>query len=206
MGKSWCRVLGVRLPDSSPGCAAGWYVVSEAGTESTRLWLHVRPMTWTADAVRPPHSGKAAPLSTDWTRRPGRLARDFVFFFRELFLFRRWLKTSRVERWRGGLGRGMSVCPGFPFVAQGRMPCSVSTSRSSNRTCRFPASGSPTRVTLSPTEGGGGRYGPDGPGRAVHKAAYPGSAVLYPPVLYASAATTSGADGRRAAAPPARLP
>jgi hypothetical protein len=30
-------------------------VVSEAGTESTRLWLHVRPMTKTADAVRPPH-------------------------------------------------------------------------------------------------------------------------------------------------------
>src|SRR5712691_4610418 len=25
---------------------------------------------------------------------------------------------SRVERWRGGLGSGMSVCPGFPFVAQ----------------------------------------------------------------------------------------
>ena len=51
---------------------------------------------------------------------------------------------SRVERWRGGLGNGMSVCPGFPFVAQNRRPYPVSTSRSSNRTGGFPASGSPT--------------------------------------------------------------
>ena len=53
---------------------------------------------------------------------------------------------SRVERWRGGLGGGMSGFPGFPFVAQNRMPCSVSTSRSSNRTGGFPASGSRTRT------------------------------------------------------------
>ncbi len=33
---------------------------------------------------------------------------------------------------------------GFPCVAQSRTPCSVSTSRSSNRTCGFTASGSPT--------------------------------------------------------------
>ena len=45
---------------------------------------------------------------------------------------------SRVETWRGGLGCGMSGYPGFPFGAQDRMPCSVSTSRSSNRTCRGP--------------------------------------------------------------------
>ena len=38
----------------------------------------------------------------------------------------------------------MSVCPGFPFVAQNRRPYPVSTSRSSNRTGGFPASGSPT--------------------------------------------------------------
>ena len=54
------------------------------------------------------------------------------------------MRDSRVERWRGGVGGGMSGCPGFPFVAQNRTPCSVSTSRSSNRTCGFPASGSPT--------------------------------------------------------------
>jgi hypothetical protein len=52
------------------------------------------------------------------------------------------LAIGRVERWRGGLGSGMSGYPGFPFVAQNHKPCSVSTSRSSNRTCRFPASGS----------------------------------------------------------------
>ncbi len=57
---------------------------------------------------------------------------------------RRQNGTSRVERWRGGLGSGMSVYPGFPVVAQNRMPCPGSTSRSSNRTCGFPASGSPT--------------------------------------------------------------
>ena len=34
---------------------------------------------------------------------------------------------------------------GFPCVAQDRRPCSVSTSRSSNRTGGFPASGSRTR-------------------------------------------------------------
>ncbi len=54
-------------------------------------------------------------------------------------------KKSRVERWRGGLGGGISGCPGFPCVAQSRTPCSVSTSRSSNRTCGFAASGSRTR-------------------------------------------------------------
>src|SRR4029077_16055943 len=42
------------------------------------------------------------------------------------------------------LGGGMSACPSFPCVAQNRTPCSVSTSRSSNRTCRFAASGSRT--------------------------------------------------------------
>ncbi|HVS37713.1 MAG TPA: DUF6036 family nucleotidyltransferase, partial [Gemmataceae bacterium] len=49
------------------------------------------------------------------------------------------IEESRVERWRGGVGCGMSGCPGFPFVAQNRKPCSVSTSRSSNRTGGFPA-------------------------------------------------------------------
>ena len=34
----------------------------------------------------------------------------------------------RVERWRGGLGSGMSGYRGFPCGAQNRMPCSVSNS------------------------------------------------------------------------------
>jgi hypothetical protein len=54
---------------------------------------------------------------------------------------------GRVEKWRGGLGGGMSVYRGFPCVAQNRTPYSVSTSRSSNRTGAFNASGSPTGFT-----------------------------------------------------------
>jgi hypothetical protein len=46
----------------------------------------------------------------------------------------------------------MSVYRGFPGVAQNRTPCPVSTSRSSNRTCGFPASGSPTGFTSQPTD------------------------------------------------------
>ena len=57
-------------------------------------------------------------------------------------------EKGRVERWRGGLGCGLLLCPGFPVVRclNIRLPCSVSTSRSSNRTCGFPASGSRTRT------------------------------------------------------------
>jgi len=52
---------------------------------------------------------------------------------------------GRVERWRGGLG-GAYLLPALSFAgASLAQPCSVSTSRSSNRTCRFPASGFRTR-------------------------------------------------------------
>ena len=52
---------------------------------------------------------------------------------------------SRVERWRGGVGFDILVS-GFPRLRlNSRMPCSVSTSRSSNRTGGFPASGFRTR-------------------------------------------------------------
>src|SRR5262249_44716651 len=40
------------------------------------------------------------------------------------------------------------------------LPPPVSTSPSSNRTCRSPASGSPSRPILTPTEQCGGPYGP----------------------------------------------
>ena len=54
-------------------------------------------------------------------------------------------RRSRVERWRGGLG-GAYLLPALSFAgASLAQPCSVSTSRSSNRTCRFPASGFRTR-------------------------------------------------------------
>ena len=51
---------------------------------------------------------------------------------------------SRVERWRGGLGVAY-LCPALSSAgASLAAPCSVSTSRSSNRACEFPAHGSPT--------------------------------------------------------------
>jgi transposase len=54
------------------------------------------------------------------------------------------LTMGRVERWRGGLGNAYR----FPALSSAgaslASPCSVSTSRSSNRTCGFPASGSPS--------------------------------------------------------------
>jgi hypothetical protein len=51
---------------------------------------------------------------------------------------------GRVERWRGGLGVAY-LCPALSFAgASLAAPCSVSTSRSSNRACEFPAHGSPT--------------------------------------------------------------
>jgi transposase len=54
------------------------------------------------------------------------------------------LLPSRVERWRGGLGVAY-LCPALSFAgASLAAPCSVSTSRSSNRACEFPAHGSPT--------------------------------------------------------------
>ena len=52
------------------------------------------------------------------------------------------IEIGRVEKWRGGLG-GAYLLPALSFAgASLAQPCSVSTSRSSNRTCRFPASGS----------------------------------------------------------------
>ena len=47
---------------------------------------------------------------------------------------------GRVEKWRGGLGG--PIRPALSSAgASLALPCSVSTSRSSNRTCSFPASG-----------------------------------------------------------------
>jgi hypothetical protein len=52
------------------------------------------------------------------------------------------LLTCRVEMWRGGLGLAY-LYPTLSFVgASLSKPCPVSTSRSSNRTCTFRASGS----------------------------------------------------------------
>jgi hypothetical protein len=51
---------------------------------------------------------------------------------------------SRVGKWRGGLGAAYPVLTLSVVSASLAAPCSVSTSPSSNRTCRFAASGSPT--------------------------------------------------------------
>ena len=61
---------------------------------------------------------------------------------------------GRVEMWRGG-GRSEHRCcrPFRLAVPYEPDPGSVSTPRSSNRTCRSPASGSRTRLTPSPTAG-----------------------------------------------------
>lgn len=53
-----------------------------------------------------------------------------------------FLNIGRVERWRGCLG-GIHPLPALSSAGASLVPpCPVSTSRSSNRTCRFPASGS----------------------------------------------------------------
>jgi Transposase and inactivated derivatives len=59
------------------------------------------------------------------------------------FLDRGDVGLGRVETWRGGRRSGLSVCRPFRLaVPEYPRRSSVSTSPSSNRTCRFPASGS----------------------------------------------------------------
>ena len=53
--------------------------------------------------------------------------------------------------WRGGLGAAYLFPPLSSGGASIASPCPVSTSRSSNRTCGFPASGSPTAVAFRHT-------------------------------------------------------
>ncbi len=52
--------------------------------------------------------------------------------------------VGRVEKWRGGLGLAYRLPALSSAGASLAQPCSVSTSRSSNRACGFPAHGSPT--------------------------------------------------------------
>jgi len=62
----------------------------------------------------------------------------------QLYLTDGRLPIGRVERWRGGLGLAYLLPALSSAGASIASPCSVSTSRSSNRTCSFPASGSPS--------------------------------------------------------------
>ena len=65
------------------------------------------------------------------------------------------LRARRVEEWRGGVGAALLVAGPFGCRCPSSSPCSVSTPRSSNRTCRFAASGSRTRVTHAFASRGG---------------------------------------------------
>src|SRR6185437_6719648 len=58
----------------------------------------------------------------------------------------RALRPGRVERWRGGLGGAYQFSALSSAGASLATPCSVSTSRSANRTGGFPASGFRTRI------------------------------------------------------------
>jgi hypothetical protein len=104
-------------------------------------------------------------------------------------------KRGRVERWRGGLGSAYRLPALSSAGASLALPCSVSTSRSSNRTCRFPASGSRTRFMRSPTRSGGevwpGSAGPEFPGAGRDIGRIPAQACR------SSAATTDGPGHRR---------
>jgi hypothetical protein len=59
---------------------------------------------------------------------------------------------SRVGKWRGRLGAAYRVLTLSVVSASRAGPCPVSTSPSSNRTGRFPASGSPTGFATRATE------------------------------------------------------
>ena len=62
----------------------------------------------------------------------------------------RWSRGGGVEMWRGGLGSAYLLPALSSAGASLSGPCSVSTSRSSNRTCRSQASGSRRRLTQLP--------------------------------------------------------
>ena len=103
-------------------------------------------------------------------------------------------QMGRVEMWRGAVGRAYLWPPLSSGGASRARPWSVSTSRSSNRTCGFPASGSRTRATLSPTESCA--FGPPGgpvptSRRDIRRgtSSRPGGSVLA-----VSGATTDAAD------------
>src|ERR1700730_3874679 len=80
--------------------------------------------------------------------------------------------------WSGGLGAPYL----FPALSSAGAslgsPCSVSTSRSSNRTGGSPASGSRRRLTLSPTENCVSVC-PDEQDPRLHRDMYPGTSRLH---------------------------
>jgi len=109
----------------------------------------------------------------------------------------------RVEMWRGGVG-GVYPFPALLFAdASLTPPCSVSTSRSSNRTCGSPASGSRRGLTLSPTEDWRSAQA-SRPSRARRAGSGRRIAYFRHPALCAWHTTIGGADTKRADAPSGR--
>ncbi len=95
-----------------------------------------RPSTpKTPTASSPPPSLRLLPAGTTLAGRD----------FHPLDTKRLFQGVRRVEKWRGGLGMAYRLPALSSAGASLAMPCSVSTSRSSNRTGRSPASGSRTR-------------------------------------------------------------
>src|ERR1700722_12761912 len=102
--------------------------------------------------------------------------------------------------WRGGLGAPYL----FPALSSAGAslgsPCSVSTSRSSNRTGGSPASGSRRRLTRSPTEScvsvGQAEQDP-----MLHKDVYPETFRLHVLRAYVWSATTDAASSSRSYPP-----
>src|SRR6202035_4957502 len=98
-----------------------------------------------------------------------------------------------VEMWRGGLG-ALYLFPALSSAgASLSSPCSVSTSRSSNRTGGFPASGSRRRLTLSPTESCVSVCSNEQDPK-LHRDMYPGTSRLHAPRAYVSFATIGAAS------------
>ena len=80
------------------------------------------------------------PATGDFKRNHQHPLTGDLFVFDETSMVR----TVQVEEWRGGLGEALRVAGPFGCRCPSIPPCSVSTPRSSNRTCGFAASGSPT--------------------------------------------------------------
>jgi hypothetical protein len=114
------------------------------------------------------------------------------------------LNFSRVEMWRGCVGTAYLLPALSSTGASLAGPCSVSTSRSSNRTCGATASGSRRRLTRSPTEGwqSAGSAGLDQTRRAGGRR---DTAWCPHPALCAWRTATSAASGECVVPPPGRL-
>ena len=98
--------------------------------------------------------------------------------------------------WRGGLGAPYLFPTLSSVGASLGSPCSVSTSRSSNRTGGSPASGSRRRRTLSPTESCVSVC-PDEQDPSLHRDVCPGTSRLHVLRAYVSFATTDAASSSR---------